>query len=87
MKEERLLSKDEVYFLVFFSNFFIGSIILSCNYHFDSISSFFIFAGEEPFPFTLFFFVFFCCLYYLFKIFIKKHPIRNFISFIKSNNI
>ena len=84
MKEERLLSKDEVYFLVFFSNFFIGSIILSCNYHFDSIRSFFIFAGEEPFPFNLFFLVFFCWLYYLFKILIKKHPLRNFI---KSNDV
>ena len=68
MEEKRLLSKDEVYFLVFFSNSFIGSIILSGRYHFDSIRSFFIFAGEEPFPFTLFFLVFFCCLYYFFKI-------------------
>ena len=49
MEEKRLLSKDEVYFLVFFSNFFIGSIILSNRYHFDSIRSFFIFAGEDPF--------------------------------------
>ena len=65
MEEKRLLSKDEVYFLVFFSNFFIGSIILSGRYHFDSIRSFFIFVGEDPFPFTLFFIVFFCCLYYI----------------------
>ena len=65
MEEKRLLSKDEVYFLVFFSNFFIGSIILSGRYHFDPIRSFFIFAGEDPFPFTLFFIVFFCCLYYM----------------------
>ena len=65
MEEKRLLSKDEVYFLVFFSNSFIGSIILSNRYHFDSIRSFFIFAGEDPFPFTLFFIVFFCCLYYI----------------------
>ena len=36
MEEKRLLSKDEVYFLVFFSNSFIGSIILSGRYHFDS---------------------------------------------------
>lgn len=49
MEEKRLLSKDEVYFLVFFSNFFIGSIILSGRYHFDSIRSFFIFVGEDPF--------------------------------------
>ena len=35
MEEKRLLSKDEVYFLVFFSNFFIGSIILSGRYHFS----------------------------------------------------
>ena len=62
MEEKRLLSKDEVYFLVFFSNSFIGSIILSGRYHFDSIRSFFIFAGEDPFPFTLFFIVFFCCI-------------------------
>lgn len=84
MEEKRLLSKDEVYFLVFFSNFFIGSIILSNRYHFDSIRSFFIFAGEDSFPFTLFFIVFFCCLYYLFKILIKKYPLRNFI---KSNDV
>lgn len=84
MEEKRLLSKDEVYFLVFFSNFFIGSIILSNRYHFDSIRSFFIFAGEDPFPFILFFIVFFCCLYYLFKILIKKYPLRNFI---KSNDV
>ena len=84
MEEKRLLSKDEVYFLVFFSNFFIGSIILSNRYHFDSIRSFFIFAGEDTFPFTLFFIVFFCCLYYLFKILIKKYPLRNFI---KSNDV
>lgn len=84
MEEKRLLSKDEVYFLVFFSNFFIGSIILSNRYHFDSISSFFIFAGEDPFPLILFFIVFFCCLYYLFKVLIKKHPLRNFI---KSNDV
>ena len=84
MEEKRLLSKDEVYFLVFFSNFFIGSIILSNRYHFDSIRSFFTFAGEDPFPFTLFFIVFFCCLYYLFKILIKKYPLRNFI---KSNDV
>jgi hypothetical protein len=49
MEEKRLLSKDEVYFLVFFSNSFIGSIILSGRYHFDSMRSFFIFAGENPF--------------------------------------
>ena len=84
MEEKRLLSKDEVYFLVFFSNSFIGSIILSGRYHFDSIRSFFIFAGEDPFPFTLFFLVFFCCLYYFFKILIKKHSLRNFI---KSNDV
>lgn len=84
MEEKRLLSKDEVYFLVFFSNFFIGSIILSNRYHLDSIRSFFIFAGEDTFPFTLFFIVFFCCLYYLFKILIKKYPLR---YFIKSNDV
>lgn len=84
MEEKSWLSKDEVYFLVFFSNFFIGSIILSNRYHFDSIRSFFIFAGEDTFPFTLFFIVFFCCLYYLFKILIKKYPLRNFI---KSNDV
>ena len=84
MEEKRLLSKDEVYFLVFFSNFFIGSIILSNRYHFDLIRSFFIFAGEDLFQFTLFFIVFFCCLYYLFKILIKKYPLRNFI---KSNDV
>lgn len=84
MKEGKLISKDEICFLVYFSNFFMGSIILSGRYQFDSISSFLIFAGEDPFPFTLFFIVFFCCLYYLFKILIKKHPIRNFI---KSNDV
>ena len=85
MEEKRLLSKDLVSFILcIFSNSFIGSIILSGRYHFDSIRSFFIFAGEEPFPFTLFFLVFFCCLYYLFKILIKKHSLRNFI---KSNDV
>ena len=40
MEEKRLLSKDEVYFLVFFSNSFIGSIILSGRYHFDFTMAF-----------------------------------------------
>ena len=85
MEEKRLLSKDEVYF---FSIFFL-ILLLDQSYCLAGITliqyvHFFIFAGEDPFPFTLFFIVFFCCLYYLFKILIKKYPLRNFI---KSNDV
>lgn len=58
MEEKRLLSKDEVYFLVFFlislldQSYCLAGITLIQYVHF-------IFAGEEPFPFTLFFLVFF----------------------------
>jgi hypothetical protein len=72
MEEKSWLSKDEVYFLVFFSNFFIDQsycligITLIQYVHF------------------LYLLEFFCCLYYLFKILIKKYPLRNFI---KSNDV
>ena len=84
MEEKSWLSKDEVYFLVFFSNFFIDQSYCLIGITLIQYVSFFIFAGEDPFPFTLFFIEFFCCLYYLFKILIKKYPLRNFI---KSNDV
>ncbi len=76
MKNQKIICKDELFFLVFFSNFFNGIMILSCKYHFDSISSFFVFAGIEPIPFVLLCLVFFSCIYYFFKIIFKRHVIE-----------
>lgn len=85
MKNKEPLSKDEIYFLVYFSNFFIGVILLSFRYHFYSIYSFLLYAGLDPFPVMMLFLVFFCCMYYFCKIMHKKHIIRSFINFIKDN--
>lgn len=85
MENKKLISRDELYFLVYFSNFFIGVMILSYEYHFDSIHSFLIFSGIEPIPFILLYLVFFNCIYYFLKIISKKHIIKNFISFVKNN--
>lgn len=85
MENKEIICKDELYFLVYFSNFFIGVMMLSNKYHFDSIYSFFTFAGIEPIPFILLFLVFFNCLYYFLKIISKKHIITSLIKFIKSN--
>lgn len=82
-ENNNLFTKDEIYFLVYFSNFFIGLILLSFRYYFDSISSIIFFAGMDPYPFTLLFLVFFCCIFYSCKIIRKRHLIRNFINFIK----
>lgn len=41
---------------------------MSCKYHFDSISSFFVFAGIEPILFELPCLVFISCKYYFLKI-------------------
>lgn len=84
-ENNNLFTKDEIYFLVYFSNFFIGLQILSSRYHFDSIYSFLLFAGDDPYPLVMLFLVFFCCMYYLFKIVYKRHPIRNLINFFKNN--
>lgn len=40
MENRKLISRDEIYFLVFFSNFFIGMLLLSIKYNFDSIQAF-----------------------------------------------
>lgn len=85
MKNKEPLSKDEIYFLVYFSNLFIGVTLLSFKYYFYSIYSFLLYAEMDPFPVTLLFLIFFCCMYYFFKIVHKKHIIRNFINFIKDN--
>lgn len=81
MENKKLICRDELYFLVYFSNFFIGVMLLSYEYHFDSIYSFFTFLGVEPIPFILLYLVFFNCIYYFLKIISKKHIIKNFINF------
>ena len=45
MKNRKLIDRDEIYFLVFFSNFFIGMLLLTIKYNFDSIQAFFVFAN------------------------------------------
>lgn len=85
MKKKDSFSKDEIYFLVFFSNFFIGVILLSFKYYFYSLYSFFLYVEMDPFPVALLILVFFCCIYYFIKIVYKRHIIRNFINFIKDN--
>lgn len=80
MEKQKGICKDELFFFVYFSNFFIGIMILSCKYQFDSISSFFIFASLMPIPFILLCLVFFDCIYYFLKIVFKKHVMRNFIK-------
>lgn len=82
-ENNNLFTKDEIYFLVYFSNFLIGFQILCLRYSFISIYSFFASASLEPYPFILLYLVFFCSLYYLCKIIRKRHLIRNFINFIK----
>ena len=47
MENRKLISRDEIYFLVFFSNFFIGMLLLSIKYNFDSIQAFFVFANID----------------------------------------
>ena len=37
MENRKLIDRDEIYFLVFFSNFFIGMLLLTIKYNFDSI--------------------------------------------------
>ena len=43
MENRKLIDRDEIYFLVFFSNFFIGMLLLTIKYNFDSIQAFFVF--------------------------------------------
>ena len=73
MENRKLISRDEIYFLVFFSNFFIGMLLLTIKYNFDSIQAFFVFANIDPIPFFFLFIVFIACLYYFIKIIVKKH--------------
>ena len=48
MENRKLIDRDEIYFLVFFSNFFIGMLLLTIKYNFDSIQAFFVFANIDP---------------------------------------
>lgn len=64
MENRKLIDRDEIYFLVFFSNFFIGMLLLTIKYNFDSIQAFFVFANIDPIPFFFLFIVFIACLYY-----------------------
>lgn len=76
MENRKLISRDEIYFLVFFSNFFIGMLLLSIKYNFDSIQAFFIFVNIDPIPFFFLFIVFITWLYYFIKIIAKKHILK-----------
>lgn len=64
MENRKLIDRDEIYFLVFFSNFFIGMLLLIIKYNFDSIQAFFVFTNIDPIPFFFLFIVFIACLYY-----------------------
>ena len=68
MENRKLIDRDEIYFLVFFSNFFIGMLLLTIKYNFDSIQAFFVFANIDPIPFFFLFIVFIACLYYFIKL-------------------
>ena len=83
MENRKLISRDEIYFLVFFSNFFIGMLLLSIKYNFDSMQAFFVVANIDPIPFCFLFIVFIACLYYFIKIIVKRHILKNVINFIK----
>ena len=74
MENRKLISRDEIYFLVFFSNFFIGMLLLSIKYNFDSIQAFF--ANIDPIPFFFLFIVFITWLYYFIKIIAKRHILK-----------
>ena len=76
MENRKLISRDEIYFLVFFSNFFIGMLLLSIKYNFDSIQAFFVFANIDPIPFFFLFIVFITWLYYFIKIIAKKQNLK-----------
>ena len=76
MENRKLISRDEIYFLVFFSNFFIGMLLLSIKYNFDSIQAFFVFANIDPIPFFFLFIVFITWLYYFIKIITKRHILK-----------
>lgn len=76
MENRKLISRDEIYFLVFFSNFFIGMLLLSIKYNFDSIQAFFVFANINPIPFFFLFIVFITWLYYFIKIIAKRHILK-----------
>lgn len=93
MENRKLIDRDEIYFLVFFSNFFIGMLLLTIKYNFDSIQAFFVFANIDPIPFFFLFIVFIACLYYFNinhsqKTHSKKNInfIKNFTGFIKRNS-
>ena len=64
MENRKLIDRDEIYFLVFFSNFFIGMLLLTIKYNID------------PIPFFFLFIVFIACLYYFIKIIVKKHILK-----------
>ena len=51
LENRKLIDRDEIYFLVFFSNFFIGMLLLTIKYNFDSIQAFFVFANIDPIPY------------------------------------
>lgn len=76
MENRKLISRDEIYFLVFFSNFFIGMLLLSIKYNFDSIQAFFVFVNIDPIPFFFLFIVFITWLYYFIKIIAKRHILK-----------
>lgn len=84
MENRKLIDRDEIYFLVFFSNFFIGMLLLTIKYNFDSIQAFFVFVNIDPIPFFFLFVVFIACLYYFIKIIVKKHILKKNINFIKN---
>ena len=89
MENRKLIDRDEIHFLVFFSNFFIGMLLLTIKYNFDSIQAFFVFANIDPIPFFFLFIVFIACLYYHSqKTHFKKNInfIKNFTGFIKRNS-
>lgn len=71
MENRKLIDRDEIYFLVFFSNFFIGMLLLTIKYNFDSIQAFFVFANIDPIPFFFLFIVFI-----FIKIIVKKHILK-----------
>lgn len=76
MENRKLISRDEIYFLVFFSNFFIGMLLLSIKYNFDSIQAFFVFVNIDPIPFFFLFIVFITWLYYFIKIIAKRYILK-----------
>lgn len=80
MENRKLIDRDEIYFLVFFSNFFIGMLLLTIKYNFDSIQAFFVFANIDPIPFFFLFIVFIACLYYFIKIIVKKHILKKILN-------